>query len=323
MVMIVNRRTAVESFGMRAVTWAALAGMTLALGACSSDGTDAVATGTAGAESTAPAPEQQTAAAPEGGLVFGGAGPGAKFAPPKTARGTPDLNTVPTQAPTPPSTKEERTKTLEGLIADRANARYSDQGGRTLPVAVRPLSESPDAARTDVAARIDAPAPARPAEADAQPEVIFPERQAAKAEIGPRTPGAAPARAPIAGNESAVAAGGGVTPTLPDGGGGGLSGFRSLAEYNSPSDVKATLAGTLTLTGGNLTASDRNILNTAARQNITDRSTVRIIGHGTGGLDRAVVAAKELQRLGVPRDRMFVGSDNQSGPTEVYLDRGK
>src|SRR5262245_23490935 len=71
-----------------------------------------------------------------------------KFPVPATAQqSAPDVNTVPTATPTPRSTAEEREKAIAGLVADRENARHSDQGARTVPVAVRPLSDTPPPAQ--------------------------------------------------------------------------------------------------------------------------------------------------------------------------------
>jgi soluble P-type ATPase len=49
---------------------------------------------------------------------------------------------------------------------------------------------------------------------------------------------------------------------------------------------------------------------------------VRVIGHGptkTSSADRATTVARELERLGVPRDQIFTGSETASGPTEVFV----
>jgi hypothetical protein len=84
---------------------------------------------------------------------------------------------VPTQAPAPSSTEEERERARRGLIADLANARHSEQGGRMQPVVVRPYVETtasetpaqgaaPDAPITN---RLDDPAPPRPDGAPAKP----------------------------------------------------------------------------------------------------------------------------------------------------------
>lgn len=98
-----------------------------------------------------------------------------------TAGGPPDLNSVPTAAPTPRSTPSERRDALEGLVADRANAQHLPQGARTQPVVVRPLQETAsDAAPPEQAeappepdtSRLDAPPPARPAEAAPIPGTV-------------------------------------------------------------------------------------------------------------------------------------------------------
>jgi hypothetical protein len=262
----------------------------------------------------APAPTQSADAPAPGGFVFGGAIPGgSRFsAPPPGGTGAPDLNTVPTQTPAPRSSQAERDTALEGLIADRTNARYSDQGGRTMPVAVRPLADTP-ASATDAVARLDAPPPPRPPEAAGPPAAEatpVPPTDVVSSDIGPRAPGVVPRR----GDETQVAGG----PI-------GLGGFRPVSEFQAASFSRSTLAGTLTMIGGGLTPNDRNVLNRTARDQIESRGkgVVRIIGHGTGGLERAVQAAQELQRLGVSRNNMYLGAETNPGPTEVFFDRAK
>jgi hypothetical protein len=291
---------------MRPLLWAAVAATALTASACSSNDTDFAASG-------APASASSTASEEPSGLVAGGAQPGGKFKSSGsfTAKGTPDLNTVPTTAPTPPSSKEARAQAIEGLIADRANARYTDQGGRTQPVAVRPLVDTPETARPDALARLDAPPPERPVEPALEP---LPAPVVVQADVGPQAPGAALRRGPGAD----PAAGGALTSAS-------LGGFRPLAEFQAAVYSKSSLAGTLAVQGGSLNASDRKVLNTTARQQIDSRgkAVVRVVGHGSGGLDRALLAAKELQRLGVAQGNLYVGVDNVTGPTEVFLDHSK
>jgi hypothetical protein len=316
MVTIVRFKTAAKSLDhSRAIS--VLARVTasaamLALAACASDSTEQTA------EAPPPATGEATTTADSSGFVFGGGGipgaaPGAsRFgAQAPAAAGAPDLNPVPTEVPEPRSTKEERDRALSGLVADRVNARYSDQAGRTQPVAVRPLVDTPEAARTDAVARLDAPAPERPPEA-ATPEPPLPESTPVSADVGPRAPNSIPRR----GADEASA--GGVVAANP-------GGFRPLADFVQASYGRATLAGTLAMTGGNLTPNDRNVLNTTARQQIDTRGTgaIRVVGHGSGGMERALAAAAELQRLGVSPSNLFVGVDNITGPTEVFFVRGK
>ena len=102
-----------------------------------------------------------------------------KFPVTQTAQQSPpDVNTVPTTKPAPKSTADEREKAVEGLVADRENARHADQGARTMPVAVRPLSDvlppvvaatppKPDAVPAAAVARLSEAPPSRPAEASA------------------------------------------------------------------------------------------------------------------------------------------------------------
>ena len=116
----------------------AVAGMAI-LAACSSSKKHAAEkpTANAGVASTAGT----------GGFVTGGAigasDPNAKFvspdapkfsAPKPTGKGAPDLASVPDKAPKPPSSRQDREKVTEGLVADRDRARYTDQGGRSAPL---------------------------------------------------------------------------------------------------------------------------------------------------------------------------------------------
>jgi len=144
----------------------------LALSACASDdeaAADAAAESAVAAETSAPAP------AP----TFGAANASPRFVVPSAAsQNPPNVNTVPTTAPAPRSSDEERDAARKGLIADIANARHNDVGGRTLPVVVRPYVEAaggqslaPLAETTPEpdTSRLDAPPPPRPAEADGAP----------------------------------------------------------------------------------------------------------------------------------------------------------
>lgn len=145
----------------------------LALAACASDNEV-----TADAPAPASAADASSAPAPMASSTFGAA-PAPRFVIPSAADQTPpSVNTVPTTAPTPNSSADERERARRGLIADLANARHSDLGGRTQPVTVRPYvaSASEPAAPTAEepppapdTTRLDAPPPARPPEADGAP----------------------------------------------------------------------------------------------------------------------------------------------------------
>jgi hypothetical protein len=248
--------------------------------------------------------------------------------PVSAAKSAPDLNSVPTETPTPPSTKDERSQVMAGLVADRANARHSDQPARTMPVAVRPLSDAPPpppAASTTAVARLDETPPARPADAGSDtatpaPPAVGPSGPSSRSVatlVGPRRvaptgpsssddddsapsgPGAAPARQPQLGN-----------------------GYRTLAEFDSTIYGAGHLLATLDFPAGSLSASERSELGSAATKQKETRGVVRVIGHGptkTSSADRATTVARELERLGVPRDQIFTGSETASGPTEVFV----
>ena len=288
--------------GARALMVSTTAAAALLLGACASDKKVA-------ATAPTPAPTQQASASElqRGNVLRAPAGAGRFRAPTDTGAGTPDLNSVPTQAPVPKSSQSERDQALAGLVADRTNARYSDQGGRTMPVSVRPLIDTPESIKADAVARLEAAAPPRPAPVE---PAFAPTTPPVVSDVGPRSAGARGRE------EGQVASAGGTV---------NLSGFRALAEFDASVYSKSSLAGTMTMIGGNLTPNDRNVLNVTARQQIDSRGKgmIRVVGHGTGGVERAVIAAGELQRLGVAKTNIFVGVDNVSGPTEVFLDRAK
>ncbi|MGE3476095.1 MAG: hypothetical protein AB7H70_09845 [Rhodospirillaceae bacterium] len=160
-----------RNFTRRTFSVAAVTAM-LALAACASDGemaADAPAETAVAAETPAPAP------AP----VFGAANPAPRFVVPSAAnQAPPSVNTVPSEAPAPRSSDEERDAARKGLVADIANARHNDVGGRTLPVVVRPYVETAGGqSRTPMAdatpepdtGRLDAAPPPRPAEAGGAP----------------------------------------------------------------------------------------------------------------------------------------------------------
>jgi hypothetical protein len=249
--------------------------------------------------------------------------------PASSAQGTPDINSVPTETPTPPSTKDERSKVMAGLVADRANARYSEQPARTMPVAVRPLSDAPPppvSASTAAVERLDATPPARPE--DAGSETATPRPPAAEA-AGPAGPGARSTAAlvgprrvaptgPSAGDEDGAPPAPGATSRTPQLG----NGFRTLTEFDSTIYGAGHLLATLDFPAGSLSASERSELGTAATKQQQTRGVVRVIGHGptkTSAADRATTVARELERLGVPRDQIFTGSETASGPTEVFV----
>jgi hypothetical protein len=170
-----EKNRAVPMFSRTALTAAAVAGV-LMIGACASD--DAATADAAPADAAGSAPAAEATTAPASGAFNAGA---PRFAVPSVAnQSPPSVNTVPTTAPTPASTEEEREEARKGLVADLANARHSEQGGRTQPVVVRPYvatasdQPAPPTAEEPVPGepltnRLDTPPPPRPAEAGGAP----------------------------------------------------------------------------------------------------------------------------------------------------------
>jgi hypothetical protein len=159
---------------MRAALSVAALGGCLVLGSCASDDE-----AQAEAPASAPSPDPSTAASAPAPQTFDTGAPPPRFIVPSAAsQSPPSVNTVPTTAPTPKSTDEEREEARQGLVADLANARHSEQGGRTVPVVVRPYVASDQPAPPTVAEtppdepitnRLDTPPPPRPADADGAP----------------------------------------------------------------------------------------------------------------------------------------------------------
>lgn len=154
----------------------------------------------AGAEGTDEAADAaETAAAnsapASGGLTTGSvpgmSSSGGAF---RSAGRAPDLNAVPSEAPKPPSSDTDRKDAIEGLVADRERAQYTEQSGRREPVTVRPLVAG------------GAPPAARP---QAEPET----RSAATSASAP-TQAAAPT-APVAPRTTALAERLGAAPPPP------------------------------------------------------------------------------------------------------------
>jgi hypothetical protein len=257
-----------------------------------------------------------------------------KFPAPVAAGGAPDVNTVPTAAPAPKSSTQERDRAIAGLVADRENARHAEQGARALPVAVRPLADAPPTPPADLATppkpaaakpaaveRLAVPAPGRPAEA-----------QAAAPEGSQPAPAPAPVQAPGP-SRAAALTGPRQAPALPQtndptGEGRGtiyasVAGFRPLSAFNAGAFRTSLQLGTLDLSGANMSAADRSTLSGAALKQGEQKGVLRVIAHGNGSLrsaqERAATAARELERLGVPADQLYVGADAGNGSTEIFL----
>jgi len=237
-----------------------------------------------------------------------------KFPVPASASTSPpDVNTVPTTTPTPRSTADEREKAIEGLVADRDNARHSEQGARTMPVAVRPLSDTPppppqasmppkpDAVPAAAVARLSEPPPSRPAEA------ATPSAPAVGPGLGPQ------AQAVPQGDEGSVS--GAIYATV--------SGYRALTAFETGKYKRTERLAQISLPRGDLSTGDRSVLGNAALRQTERAGVIRIIGHGDGdlraGQQKASVVAKELERLGVTNASLYVGADQAPGATEVFL----
>lgn len=271
------------------------------------------------------------AAPPASGLVFGGdAESRSRFSAPSSGdQGAPDLNSVPTSVPTP-SPQAERDQALEGLIADRANARHSNQRARSIPVAVRPLEPAsneptanapppvPQAAAVDPVTRLADIPPPRPAEAGGEDttaadtsDVLVTPPTPARPAAGPRSSTPNLPRNSIASDENGVVQAAAFAQFLP------LSSFNA-SEFSISSNVAS-----LPSVARGITPEDRRVLLDAANLRRDARGVLRVVGHGGSEPSAAVLAvrvAEVLASMGVPADRLYVGADGGTGPVEVLLD---
>ena len=239
-----------------------------------------------------------------------------KFPITQTAqKSPPDVNTVPMTKPEPKSTADEREKAIEGLVADRENARHADQGARTMPVAVRPLSDTPppaqaatppkpDAVPAAAVARLSEAPPSRPAEASTPPQTA--------AVVGPRT-GAQSVPTPQA--DDGLSTTGVIYASV--------TGYRPLSTFDANQYKRMERMAALSIPRGDLSKSDRTVLGNAALRQNERKGVIRVVGHGDGdlrsGQEKATIVARELERLGVVTNNLFVGADKNPGSTEVFL----
>ncbi|MBX7201261.1 MAG: hypothetical protein K1X51_17985, partial [Rhodospirillaceae bacterium] len=156
-------------------------------------------------------------------------------------------------------------------------------------------------------------------QADAIGPSAGPAPRSVAAMIGPRR--VAPTGPSAGGDDDEAGRAGPGAPTrasLPQTG----NGYRTLTEFDSTIYGAGHLLATLDFPAGSLSASERSELGGAADKQKQTRGVVRVIGHGptkTSAADRATTVARELERLGVPRDQIFTGSETASGPTEVFV----
>ena len=248
-------------------------------------------------------------------------------APQPTGQGAPSLASVPAQAPEVPSTRQDREKAMEGLIADRDRARYTDAGWRMQPVVVRPLTEAQ--------AQPDEPAaPPVPQAASAGAVTRLGNQAAPAANAAPAAPGPQTASAPGVETAARIAATA-TPPALPEAAGPRPSnmpiarsdGFRALASFEANTSVANQVATVdFSGTGASISAVGRQSLSEAAQLGQRSKGMFRVIGRApeanNTAQERATAVARELQRLGVAQDRIYVGTDTgQDGRVDVILDQ--
>ena len=225
----------------------------------------------------------------------------------------PNLASVPPR-PKQVASTEQRKKATAGLVADREHARYADldvRGGEAVTPA--PARRAPVAA-APIAPPAPPPAGLSPsAKFVAAPPVAPPSARVAAL---PPQPALAPAR-PRAG------------VTAPPSG----RKFHSLAEFDDNAAAVSFQAATLRFPRGSakLSAKHRSILREVVAMYREHGGTLRVIGHASGrtrnldpairekvnlriSFDRANAVAKELVRLGVRSDKLFVGGRSDREP---------
>jgi len=262
-----------------------------------------------------------------------------------TEGGAPDLASVPNTAPTPPSSKQEREKVVEGLIADREQARYTDQESRIAPINVRPLSEA--AAAPDAQPAAPPGASAAPVQGvtrlQAEPgkgTTPTADQLAAQAEIPPPPPppeDAAKPRFPSAAHSATAAVG----PTSPAGAKGPDSGprayaalgvrsdgFRPLETYEKSTSTMMNRVASINfgINSRSLSPADRRIVSDVVKLAKTGKETFRVVGRSNDASEaaqtRSTAVARELQAQGISQDRIFVGTDSgPEGHVDVIMDQ--
>ena len=185
-----------------------------------------------------------------------------------------------------------------------------------MPVAVRPLSDTPPPAQANAAppkpdavpaaavARLSEPPPSRPAEASTPPQTA--------AIAGPRT-GAQSVPTPQSDDNFSTT---GVIYAS-------VTGYRPLSTFDANRYKRTERMAQLSIPRGDLSKTDRTVLGNAALRQTERKGVIRVVGHGDGdirtGQEKATIVARELERLGVPTNNLFVGADKNPGSTEVIL----
>jgi hypothetical protein len=252
-----------------------------------------------------------------------GASPPKFKKPSVSGQGAPDLASVPENAPTAPSTKKEREKIVEGLVADRERAKYSNQESRIQPVNVRPLTEA--AAETEGLS----PSQAKGAPVGSVTKMQVEPGKAASADDLAKLAANTPPPPPAPDMSIGPAGPGGVTSgaRVPQSTGGGVvraDGFRQLESYGAGSTRGRIASIDFGINSVTLTAADRRRVSDAAQLG-KDKGTFRVVGRSNEASQkaqqRAVAVARELQNAGISQDRVYVGTDSGSeGTVDVMLD---
>jgi outer membrane protein OmpA-like peptidoglycan-associated protein len=271
----------------------------------------------------------------------------------------PKLSTVPDRPKDAKSKRADQTraKLREGLVADTANAQYSDKELRAQTTPPAAPQGQPDLARSNerVAGEPPAvPAPTMPVTATPVAPIATPVQapvqapaQTAMAPSVPRVapPPVNPPRAPLAAASAApvapVAAPSRPTPPMPQGQRqAALTAPAPAPAPETQSVLKTVQVATIYFNDGStrLSANDRRLVDQIAEAARRTGGTLRIIGHASMGapsrdpdrtdminykvsLERANAVAAELARSGVPGPQMQVVGEGARSP--IYAETSK
>ena len=273
----------------------------------------------------------------------------------------PKLSTVPDRPKEAASTSagQSRTALREGLVADTANAQYTDKELRAQTTPVAPQGK-PDLARSDE--RVAGEPPARPAPTTpvaAEPAPPLPAAASAPGMPRAAPPAAAPRVAPpqvarvkeptrgYGARQAAAASAAPVTPVAPPTPAAppAAAPTRQASLVQPPPErpravLKTVQVATIYFNDGSarLSANDRRLVDQVAEAARRTGGTIRIVGHSSMSasagdaeraamvnykvsLDRANAVAVELLRSGVPDSRLQVIAEGSRNP--IYAESSR
>jgi hypothetical protein len=258
---------------------------------------------------------------------------------PEPAKGFPNLGSVPDR-PELPVTSSERANVVAGLMADRNNARYTDEelrGGTEVPAAPPRANEAaPEPAPGTTASAPAAPVAAAPAPAPAEPIAAAPAppppsapaptppapvasapppAAAAPAPVEPPPPAPAPAPA-----QTRTAA---IPPSPPPAAPPSTSppDFNALFAASGAAQMGAVAASVALDGDGGVDASGRRQIADLVQAHSGGR--FRVVGRAAdGGLAAAEAVAREMVSAGATADAVVTQGQTEAGPAraDIYVE---